>query len=138
MEEKTPKTPSPASKSPAPAGKTTITITGVDEKTWAVLCHVATFAGHAVPFGNIIGPLIIWLLKRQEMPWVDEQGKEALNFQITVSIFFVISFVLVFFLVGFLLLPVVFILNLIFVILAIIRTSQGEHYRYPLSIKFIK
>ncbi len=124
-------------KSPA-SNKTTITISGIDEKTWAVLCHVTTFAGHAVPFGNIIGPLIIWLLKRQEMPWVDEQGKEALNFQITISIFFIISFVLVFLLVGFLLLPVVFLLDLIFVILAIVKTAQGEHYHYPLSIKFIK
>lgn len=133
MEEKEKKTQTPA----APA-KTTITITGIDEKTWAVLCHVSTFAGHAIPFGNILGPLIIWLMKRQEMPWVDEQGKEALNFQITISIFFVASFVLVFFLIGFLLLPVIFILDLVFVIMAIIKTSQGEHYKYPLSIKFIK
>jgi len=132
------KTPTVSQKSSSASNKTTITISGIDEKTWAVLCHVATFAGHAVPFGNIIGPLIIWLLKRQELPWVDEQGKEALNFQITVSIFYAVSFILVFFLIGFLLLPAVYVLNLVFVIMAIIRTSQGGHYRYPLSIKFIK
>ena len=54
-----------------------------DEKTWGMLCHISTFCGMIIPFGNILAPLIIWLIKKEELPFVSDQGKEVLNFQIS-------------------------------------------------------
>ena len=67
-----------------------------DERMWAMLCHLSALAGFVVPFGSIIGPLIVWLIKRDEMPVVDVHGKKALNFQITMAIAYVVCFVLMF------------------------------------------
>jgi hypothetical protein len=109
-----------------------------DQRTMGMLCHLAAFAGYVIPFGNFVGPLIIWLMKKEEMPFVDEQGKESLNFQITVTIAMIVCFVLVFVFIGFLLLPAVAIASLIFMIIAAVKANSGEHYRYPLTIRFIK
>ncbi len=108
-----------------------------DERNWAMACHLVSFAGYVIPFGNVIGPLLLWLLKREEWPLVDDQGKESLNFQITWTIFFFISIVLCFVAIGFLLLPVVILADLILVVIATIKASEGERYRYPLAIRFI-
>ena len=102
-----------------------------------MLCHLISFSGYLIPFGNIFGPLLLWLLKREEWPQVDDQGKESLNFQITWTIFFLISIVLCFVAVGLLILPVLMIAELILVIVATIKASEGERYRYPLTIRFI-
>ncbi|MFP5304044.1 DUF4870 domain-containing protein, partial [Cobetia sp. SIMBA_158] len=74
---------------------------------WAMLCHLSAFAGFIVPFGSIIGPLIIWLIKKDEMQMVNEHGKKALNFQITMAIAYIICFVLMFVVIGVILLPIV-------------------------------
>ena len=58
-----------------------------DERMWGMLCHLSTFAGYLVPFGNISGPLIVWLVKKDEYAFVDDQGKESLNFQISITIY---------------------------------------------------
>jgi hypothetical protein len=58
-----------------------------EERNWAMTCHLASFAGYVLPLGNIIGPLVAWLMKRDEFPLVDDQGKEALNFQISMTIY---------------------------------------------------
>lgn len=109
-----------------------------EQRTFGMLCHIAALAGYIIPFGNILGPLVMWLLKKNEMPFVDEQGKEAINFQITVFIAVIICIPLLFIIIGFLLLPVVAIGSLVFMIIAAIKANGGEHYRYPLSIRFIK
>ena len=109
-----------------------------DEKNWGMFCHLASFAGVIIPFGNIIGPLVIWLMKKDEYPFVDDQGKEALNFQITVAIAFIICFLLSFVIIGIFLMFVVGLFALIVTIIAIVKSSQGEYYRYPLSIRLIK
>ena len=76
-----------------------------EARTWAMLCHLSTFAKYlAIPFGNIIGPLILWLLKKDQHPLVDDQGKEAMNFQITITLLYAVAFVLSFVLIGLLLL----------------------------------
>jgi uncharacterized protein len=95
-------------------------------------------AGLVIPFGNIIGPLVVWLMKKNEIPFVDDQGKESLNFQITIAIALVVSFLLVFVLVGFLLLPAVGIFGLVFTIIAGIKANEGQTYRYPFAIRLIK
>jgi len=109
-----------------------------DERTWGMLCHLSAFAGFVVPLGSIIGPLVIWLIKREEYPFVNDQGKEALNFQISIAIYFAISFVLAFVLIGFVLLAAVGILFLVFTIIATIRANEGEAYRYPMTIRLVK
>ena len=107
--------------------------------TTGIFCHLlglASFLG--IPFGNIIAPLFLWLLKRAEDPFVDVCGKEAVNFQITISLYFTLSAVLIFAMIGILLLPLVVIFHVIYTIVASIKASEGHYYRYPLTIRFIR
>jgi uncharacterized Tic20 family protein len=107
-------------------------------KTWGMLCHLAALGGFLVPFGNIIGPLVVWLIQKDKDPFIDQQGKESLNFQITVGIAGVVSWVLVFVFIGILLLVALGIASLVFIILAAISANKGVPYRYPWTIRFIK
>jgi len=109
-----------------------------EERTWAMLCHLSALAGLVIPFGNIIGPLVIWLIQKDKIPAVDAHGKESLNFQITWSIAGVIAFFLTFIIIGFILLPAIGIFVLIMVIIASLKANNGESYQYPASFKFIK
>ncbi len=108
-----------------------------EEKNWAIACHLAAFAGWVVPFGWIIGPLIVWLVKRNQFRFVDEHGKESLNFQISLVIYGIVAVILCFILIGFLLLIALAVFQVVFVVIAAVKTSNGEHYRYPLTIRFI-
>ncbi len=108
-----------------------------DEKNWAMFCHLSALVGFIIPFGNIIGPLVIWLMKKNEYPMVDVEGKKSLNFQILVSIAAFVAFLLMFVLIGIILLPIIGILALIFVIIASIKVSKGEEYNYPINVKII-
>ena len=110
---------------------------GNDEKTWALAAHLSALSGFIIPFGNLIGPLVVWQVKKNEMPFVDEQGKEALNFQITVTLAVIVCFILMLVLIGALLLFVVGIAALVLTIIAAIKANNGEHYRYPLSWRLI-
>ena len=116
-----------------PTGETT----NADERMWAMLCHLSAFAGSVIPFGNIIGPLVVWLMKKDEYPLVDDQGKESLNFQISILIYTFISAVSILAVVGFLLLPAVLIFALVMMVIATIKANSGIAYRYPLTIRFI-
>ncbi len=109
-----------------------------EERTWGMVCHLAALAGYLFPFGNIIGPLIVWLIKKEEMPFVADQGKESLNFQITMAILAAICIVLIFVVVPFFLLIALGILNLILVVIAAIKANDGVIYRYPFALRLIK
>lgn len=108
-----------------------------EERNWGMFCHLSALAGFIIPFGNIIGPLIIWLVKRDEFPFVNDQGKESLNFQISILIYVAVSAVLALLLIGFLLMAAVGLFCLIMVIMASIKANEGVTYRYPLCIRFI-
>ena len=108
-----------------------------DEKNWAMFCHLAAFSGIIIPFGNIIGPLVLWSMKKEHSTLVDREGKKSLNFQISMTIYLFISAILVFIGIGILLLIALGILNLIFVVMAIVKTLNGEDYQYPLTIKIL-
>ncbi len=108
------------------------------DDTWSMACHLSAFAGYLLPFGHILGPLIIWLVKGKESARVDRHGKEALNFQISMTIYLLISAVLVFAVIGIFLLTVISIADFILIIVAAVKTRSGEDYRYPLTIRFIK
>ena len=110
-----------------------------DARTWNVLCHATALAGFFVPWaGHILGPLIVWLAKRNDSPEIDENGKESLNFQISMLIYNVIAGVLCLLLIGFIILAILHILNLVLVIVASIQASEGKFYRYPMTIRLIK
>lgn len=110
-----------------------------DACKWAMLCHIIALSGFiVVGFGFIVGPLIIWLLKKEDDPFIDEQGKEALNFQITMLIAAAIAGILTLVFIGILLGIAVGILMIVFPIIAAVKANDGVHYQYPLSIRFIK
>ncbi len=109
-----------------------------DARTFGMLCHLLAFAGLVIPFGNIIGPLVIWLIKREEYPFVDEQGKEALNFQISVFLYAIVCGLLSLILIGIPLLIALGIFWLVVVIIASVKANAGESYRYPLNLRLIK
>lgn len=111
-----------------------------DEKNFAMLAHLLALAGLAVPFpgGNILGPLVIWLIKKETMPFVESQAREALNFNITVAIIAAICFVTFWLFLPILLLFAVAIAWLILTILAAIKASEGKPYVYPLTLRLVK
>ena len=110
-----------------------------DARMWAMICHLSGLAGLVVPVvGCIVGPLIVWQIKKEEFPFVDEQGKEAVNFQISMLIYGIVAGLLCFACVGFVLAPAVAIFDLVFLLIAAVKANNGEHYRYPLTIRFIK
>ena len=102
----------------------------VNVRTWTAFVHASALLGVFIHFpGHLLAPLIVWLLKRDESPEIDAHGKEALNFQISMLIYNVIAAVFCLVLIGFLLLPLLWILNALFVIIAAIKASDGELYR---------
>ena len=109
-----------------------------DENMWAMFCHLSALIGFVIPFGNIIGPLIIWTLKKDEYPHVNDQGKEAINFQISVTIYILISVILIFVAIGIPLLIIIGIFSLIMTVIAAVNANDGNKYRYPFTIQFIK
>ena len=128
---------------PLPTPQTTAAAPSV--RTWCMLAHLSALVGLIVPMGNIIGPLVVWLLKRDQSPEIDEHGKESVNFQISMFIYIaalsVIAFILIFILIGFLLIPVIAILcilDIVFVIIASIKANDGQPYRYPMTLRLVK
>ena len=108
-----------------------------DERQWAMFAHLSALIGFIIPFGNLLGPLIIWLMKKETMPFVDQQGKEALNFQITVTIAMVVSAILIVVVIGFVLMFVIGLAALILTIMAGIKANEGVAYRYPFTLRLI-
>lgn len=108
------------------------------DRSWDILCHLLAVAGFVVPLGNLLGPLVIWLIKKDQVPSVDAHGKESLNFQISMTIYAIIAALSIFAIVGIVLLPAVLITNLVLVIVASVKASNGEFYRYPLTIRFLR
>ena len=107
-------------------------------RQWAMFCHFAAFLGLIFPFGNLLGPLIIWQLKKETDPFIDAQGKEALNFQITVALAMVACFFLMLLVIGFALIGLVCIGALVLTIIAGIKANDGVAYRYPFTWRLIK
>jgi len=110
-----------------------------DARTWAMVCHLVGLVGLPLPIvGNIVTPLIIWQIKKDDFAFVDEQGKEAVNFQISMSIYGFVAALLCFVCIGIPLLLAVYIVDLVFLLIAAVKANNGHHYRYPLTIRFIK
>ena len=118
---------------------TNASVSGVsaDERQWAMIAHLSALSGLIIPFGNVLGPLIVWLMKKDTMPFVEQQGKEALNFQITVALALLVSGILIFVVIGILLMPVIAVAALVLTIMAGIKANEGVAYRYPFTLRLI-
>jgi uncharacterized Tic20 family protein len=107
-----------------------------DELTWGAAAHWSALVAAIVALA-FLGPLIVMLTKGNESAHVRRQAVEALNFQLSILIYGVVSFVLCLVIVGFILLPIVGIMWLVFTILGSVRAARGEEYRYPLTIRMV-
>ena len=108
------------------------------ERNCAMLCHLSAFAGYFFPFGGIIGPLICWLTRKDESQWVDQNGKQSMNFQLSILLYMVLAIPLCFILIG---IPIVIFLGfleVICIIIASVKAAKGEEFKYPISIPFIQ
>ena len=104
----------------------------------AMAMHLLSFAGMVFPFGNLLGPLVLWLMKREESAFIDFHGREALNFQISLVIWYAVSGILAFILIGFVLMAILALMSIIWTIMGALRASGGEYYHYPITIRFLK
>ena len=108
-----------------------------EERQWAMFAHLSALVGVIIPLGSIIGPLVVWLIKKDTMLFVNDQGKEALNFNITVGIAAIVGWILCFILIGFLVLAVVFVAWLVLAIIGTIKANEGTAYRYPFTLRLV-
>jgi hypothetical protein len=107
-------------------------------RTWEMLAHLSALAGFLVPFGNLLGPFIIWQIKKTEFPSVEAHAKAALNFHLSCLIYGIVSALLIIVVIGFFLLVALGIFSLVCVILATIKVNNGQPWKYPLTINLIK
>jgi hypothetical protein len=112
--------------------------TSSEIRTWSVLCHASALLGLFLHFfGHLLGPLVVWLIKRDVSPEIDANGKESLNFQLSMLIYDIVAGILCIVLIGIPILIALWVLNTVFVIIASVKTSNGESYRYPFTIRFL-
>ncbi|MGA0112614.1 MAG: DUF4870 domain-containing protein [Chthoniobacterales bacterium] len=131
---------------PAPSNQPSTVSPGPStDNSLAVAMQLLGFAGFVFPFGNILAPLILWLVKRSASPYLDRVGKDVLNFQISYTVYIAVSvgvgFALLFVLVGilfFLLAGFVWILWVVLMVVAAVKTSNGEDYKYPFTIRLLQ
>lgn len=109
-------------------------MTDSQANSWAAICHAAGFS-YFIGVPGALTVLIIWLLQRDKHPFVDEQGREALNFQITMILLYMVAAALFFVLIGFVLLPILAVYQVVVQILAILKTASGEPFRYPFTLR---
>ncbi|QIP16733.1 DUF4870 domain-containing protein [Spirosoma aureum] len=128
--ENQPSTP-PLSPAPVPLSES-------DARMWAMFTHLSALPGSFVLIGSIVLPLVIWQIQKEKSPFVDFHGKEAVNFNITIAIAACLSFLLMLILIGVFLIWVVGVVWLVFTVIAAVKANNGEYYRYPLTIRFIK
>ena len=109
-----------------------------DTRLWGMILHLSMLAGHAVPYAGLVVPIVIWQIKKNELPGLDTHGKNAVNWIISFIIYSVVCFLLVFVVIGIPMWIVLGVLGLIFPIIAAIKANNGEYWKYPLSITFLK
>ncbi len=136
-------TPPQQTQTPAPQTAPQVDPKTLQTRQWTMFCHLSALSMWLIPLGSVLGPLIIWQIKKTEFPELDAHGKEALNFQLSMLIYLIpltvlgiIGTILCF--VGFLLLPIVPIVSTVFAIIAGVKANNGEFYKYPLTIRMIK
>ncbi len=109
-----------------------------DERVWATFSHLGILAASFIPLGNIALPLVIWLINREKSEYIVEHAKEALNFQITMTIIMILTGLMCLILIGIVLLPIAVLLNLILCVVAAVKANRGEDYEYPFNFRIVK
>lgn len=113
--------------------------TNKDARLWATIAHLSGLLLHVIPpVGQILGPLIVWIIKKDEHRFVDDQAKEALNFQISMTLYAIIPAFLCLFIIGIPLLILWWIFDVVLTIIAAVKANEGVAYRYPATIRFVK
>ena len=127
---------------PIPTTATPPALPAKDERLWATLAHLSAFAIYFTGIGHLVGPLVIWLAKRSGNPFIDDQGREALNFQITWTIMMVANCILFITIIGAVIaVPLFYVLpvyHVVCMIMAAIKANDGVAFRYPLTLRLIK
>jgi uncharacterized Tic20 family protein len=133
-----PSSPPPGAPPPAwsPAGPPSQAAADANARQWAMIAHLSALAGLIIGL-NWLGPLIVYLVKKDEHPFIADQSREALNFNLSVFIYIIASAILIILVIGIILLPVVAIAWLVLTIMAAVRSNNGESYRYPLTIRLV-
>lgn len=110
------------------------------QRQWAMACHLAALVGYMLPYlaASLLAPLIVWLIKRDEGSFVDEQGKEALNFQLSLLVYGLACGLLFLVAIGVFLLFPLMVFGFICPIIGAVKASDGKSFRYPMCIRFIK
>jgi len=132
------RTPPPSAPMPSLPPPAAYAATGQQTNQWAMILHLSQFAGYLVPFAGLIAPIVIWQVKKNDLPGIDAHGKVVMNWILSALIYGVVSFLLTFILIG---IPMIFILGLLLIIFPIIggiKANNGEVWKYPLSIPFFK
>lgn len=102
-----------------------------------MVMHLSALLGYVMPFANLLVPLVIWLLKKDESPALDRVGREVLNFNISILIYAIVSAILMVVLIGFVLLAALWVFGLVVTIIASVRANEGSFYHYPVTIRFL-
>jgi hypothetical protein len=113
-------------------------VLSVDEKNWAMLCHLSGLIGFYFPLGGIIGSILLWSSKKAGSAWVDQNGKNAVNFNLSILLYSILSIPLMFIVIGFFIVGILVVLKIVCIIIASISAAKGEHFKYPLTIPFIQ
>ncbi len=109
-----------------------------DSVNWGMVCHLgglATYVG--IPFGNIMAPLAIWLIKKNADPFVDSQGRESLNFNLSFTVYGIVAGLMCYIVIGFVVLPLILITHIVLVIRATLQANKGGSVHYPFTLRFI-
>lgn len=109
-----------------------------EERNWAVILHLSVLAGVVIPWAGFVIPFGIWLIKKQDSPFIDRQGKEVINFLITASLVGLIGIVLSIIAIGIVIIMVLVVAVFLLSILSAIKVSEGEDYRYPFILRLIR
>ena len=109
-----------------------------EQKNWAMIAHLSALLFLWSGIGGMLGPFIVWLMRKDDMPFAAQQAKEALNFQITMFLLSIIGWILVLVLVGFVMLGILFIVDLVLTIIAAMKAGEGIAYRYPFNLRLVK
>lgn len=111
-----------------------------EEQQWAMFAHLAglvMFIG--IPFGNILGPVVVWMIKKDQFPYVDQEGKESINFGISMTLYYIVGAAGLFcFGIGLVVLPILGLAELVLRIIGSIQANTGSGYSYPLTLRLIK
>lgn len=115
-----------------------VPVTDPNARTWGMIGHLAALSALFTGIGNIVGPLIVWLIKKDEIPFAGDQAKESLNFQITWTIVALLLSWTICIGIGIVILPAIWVFTVIMAIVGAVKANNGEWYRYPLTLRLVK